>query len=224
MANSTNVNNNENEQGNITTANDLAEMLNGNYRTVRKILERMADNNEIKTTTTKRANRDIIAYYVSNTTTKRVQAELKAIRKGKNSLAHGNNTNANANVQNAQVTSNKSVNAYTVQNNANEVANVKMYEVMKENKMLEYELKEVKDAHKRDKDRVVMLEADLRVAESNLKLIEYKRTAFESENAKLTQEKEKLEKGLYKRNITIAVLSAFILVILTVITTVLLVR
>jgi len=217
----TKMNNEENLQGTLMTANDVANLLHANYRTVRKILEEKRITGELKEGTLTRANRQTIAYYINNSTIKSLNATLKDIKTHKRTFA---DTKQNTNVTNSN--NNGSIAPNNTPTNAIEFeqANVKIYEVMKKNNELENTVNKLESELKDKEIERVKIESDLYKAQADIKLIEDKQKTFEGENSRLTQELKLKEKSINQRNITIIVLSAFLLIILTVLTTIMLMR
>lgn len=201
-----------NTNPNLATANDLAKMLNANYRTVLKILTSMVESGNVETQQIKKNNRSVLAYLYSNDTIKALQAELKAIRKGKRvivqNVAHNINTNA-INADNTSITAPANTN--------NEI--VTIYEVTKRNNELENQIKTLKLEKKDLEVDKTKMESELYKLQGEYKLIELKQSDFESENAKLNQTLTALNKTLNIQSRVIIGLSTVLIISLTVIAT-----
>ena len=50
------------------TANDIAKITGGNYRTVKRVLAKMVEEKSITSTTILKNNREVEAYYTTNNT------------------------------------------------------------------------------------------------------------------------------------------------------------
>ena len=59
---------------NTLTANDIAKITGGNYRTVKRVLEKMVEDKALTSTVVKKNNREVEAYYTTNNTIKSIQA------------------------------------------------------------------------------------------------------------------------------------------------------
>lgn len=198
---------------NFATANDFANMLNGNYRTVSKILQRMADNKEIEFKTVKKNNRNVTAYLYNNSTIKTIQAELVAIRKGKKNIAYNDNANTNANVS-------KSDSKKSIGSNIQNTENVTIYEVTKANNELENKNKDLEIRLNRLEIEKQKIEIDYSKLQSEMKYIEDKSKSHEAEIAKLTQENTALDNTIKTQNKVILTLSTVIIVSLTILITI----
>jgi len=201
-----------NTNPNLATANDLAKMLNANYRTVLKILTSMVESGNVETQQIKKNNRSVLAYLYSNDTIKALQAELKAIRKGKRVIVQNVAHNINTNTINADNT-----NITTSANTNNEI--VTIYEVTKRNNELENQIKTLKLEKKDLEVDKTKMESELYKLQGEFKLIELKQSDFESENAKLNQTLTALNKTLNIQSRVIIGLSTVLVIGLTVIAT-----
>lgn len=208
------MNKEEDLQGTLMTANDVANLLHGNYRTVRKILEDLRITGEVKEGSVIRANRSTIAYYLNNSTIKRINAHLKDIRNRKTTIVDKKQSANDTNVSN-----NKVIGLVSAGTNApsDSDTNVKIYEVMRENNELQNKLKELENNYSKEHEKAVKLEADLYKAQSDIKLIEDKRQTVEADNAEkeqkitvLKSEKEELQKNISDKNKIIIALASII--------------
>jgi predicted nuclease with TOPRIM domain len=123
-------------------------------------------------------------------------------------------------VANALNTDNRGI----IENSAAEVPNVKFYEVMKENAELTKELDKLKTDMQTKINENVRLDADLTVAKSELKYITDKSSSMEAAYSEQKLEVERLNKVIRNRNFALICLGAVLLIILTVASTIALMK
>ena len=198
---------------NFATANDLANMLNANYRTVSKILLEMSENKEVESTKIKKNNREVVAYLYNNDTIKAVQGRLRQIRKGKKTIVQRHNTITNTNASNLNIATN------TVASDANE-ANLTIFNITKQNNELENQIKALEFEKKDLQMEKTKIESDLYKLQSDYKLIEMKQQTFESENGRLNQNVADLQLQISKKDKIILFLTSIIVIALTVVLTI----
>ena len=197
---------------NFATANDFTKMLNGNYRTVSRILSDMEEKGLVKTSTVKKNNREFKAYSYDNTTIKAIQAELKAIRKGKTGLVQSSKNNNNV----AGANTNSASNLPVAEDDPNIV---KIYEVTKRNNELENKINTLEIEKKNLEIKNTQIQGDLWKLEGEYKLIEMKQSNFESKNAELNQTIAAQKKTLNVQSKVIITLGTTLLIIATILTT-----
>lgn len=208
------------EDYNIWTANDIAKITGGNYRTVKRILSEKEQNQEITSTTINKNNRIVQAYYVNNSTIKSIQSVLRDIRNKSKQVA------PTANVQISTTSYKNNNNNDFAQNTTNE-ENVTIYEVInlqKKNNELENQIVKLKLEIKDLEMRNTVLDSDNKVKDKELLLITDKSKEFEKNYFEKVQEIQNLQNDMKRRNILLIVLSAIILIAVTIISTIALIR
>lgn len=194
---------------NFATANDFANMLNANYRTVLKILVAMSENKEVETKRITKNNREVDAYSYNNDTIKRIQQRLKEIKKGSRTIVQKLNTTQSTNVLNSDIKRNTTAFDTTSQN-------VTIYEVTKKNNELENQIQALEFEKKDLEMKNVKTESELLKLQSEYKLIEMKQQTFESENSRLSQSISALEGKLAQKNRLILILASVLGIVFTV--------
>lgn len=205
---------------NTLTANDIAKITGGNYRTVKRVLEKMVEDKTLTSTIIKKNNREVEAYYTTNSTIKSIQATLKGIRNSLKQIAPPTITTVNTN-------------AYKVNNNdiiapnTTDDENVTIREVIDlqkrnnelENQIVKLQL-EVKDLEMRN----TVLDSDNKMKDKDILLITDKSKEFEKNYFEKVQEVQQLQRDVKHRNILLLVLFALILVALTIAGTIYFIR
>ena len=210
MANDTkHANNNENQVFTVFTANEVANTLGENYKSVAKILNTLATQGKIDVTEKLVNNRPLKGYCLS------IQ-DLQEVKSRFLKEKHLSSAKSTANIKMA-------VNALSVDNinqSGEEFAentNVKFYEVLKENAELTRQISELKQNVQEKISENVRLDADLSMARSELKFITDKSATMESAWAQEKQRAEALEKVVKSRNVQLIITGAVLLVVVVVI-------
>lgn len=205
---------------NTLTVNDIAKITGGNYRTVKRILEQMTTNNELTSTEILKNNREVIAYYTTNDTIKRIQAKLKAIRNNNKAIAQPTIANVNTISDNIN-------NSNDIAGSVNDKENVTIYEVInlqKKNNELENQIVKLKLEVKDLEMRNTVLDSDNKLKDKDILLITDKSKEFEKNYFEKVQEVQQLQSVIRYRNIALLVLLAIILVVITIASTIALVK
>lgn len=205
---------------NTLTVNDIAKITGGNYRTVKRILEQMTANNELTSTEILKNNREVIAYYTTNDTIKRIQAKLKAIRNNAKAIAQPTIANVNTISDNIN-------NSNDIAGSANDKENVTIYEVInlqKKNNELENQIVKLKLEVKDLEMRNTVLDSDNKLKDKDILLITDKSKEFEKNYFEKVQEVQQLQSVIKYRNIALLVLSAIMLIVATIATTITLIK
>jgi len=208
------------EDYNVWTANDIAKITGGNYRTVKRILLEKENNNEITSTSVSKNNRIVQAYYVNNNTIKSIQVALKDIRNKSKQIA------PTVNVSNNTISYKDNKDGEVV-HNANDKENVTIYEVInlqKKNNELENQIVKLKLEVKDLEMRNTVLDSDNKVKDKELLLITDKSKEFEKNYFEKVQEIQNLQEHLKHRNILLIVLSAIMLIVITIASTIAFIR
>lgn len=214
----------------LLTLNQVAEITGGHYQTIKKIVERMADNNEVEIGSVYRQNREFKAYRLNNLKIAEIQTELKRVKSSLKPLK----MHVNADSVNGENVVNKRniFNIDSIAENDNikmleNASNVKFYEVVKKNNELENKISML-EATIKDKDielanqkmqltsENTQLQAELYKVQADVKLITDKSTTMESAWAEEKLKVKDLQKKVNDRNIALLVLSAVILVVVAV--------
>lgn len=205
---------------NTLTANDIAKITGGNYRTVKRVLEKMVEDKTLTSTIIKKNNREVEAYYTTNNTIKSIQATLKGIRNNIKQIAPPTITTVNTN-------------AYKVNNNdiiapnTTDDENVTIREVIdlqKRNNELENQIVKLKLEVKDLEMRNTVLDSDNKMKDKDILLITDKSKEFEKNYFEKVQEVQQLQRDVKHRNILLLVLFALILVALTIAGTIYFIR
>ena len=205
---------------NTLTANDIAKITGGNYRTVKRVLEKMVEDEALSSTTIKKNNREVEAYYTTNNTIKIIQATLKGIRNNIKQIAPPTITTVNANTY-------KVNNNDVIAPNTTDDENVTIREVIDlqkrnnelENQIVKLQL-EVKDLEMKN----TVLDSDNKMKDKDILLITDKSKEFEKNYFEKVQEVQQLQRDVKHRNILLLVLFAVILVALTIAGTIYFIR
>ena len=205
---------------NTLTANDIAKITGGNYRTVKRVLEKMVEDKTLTSTIIKKNNREVEAYYTTNTTIKSIQATLKGIRNNIKQVAPPTITTVNTNAY-------KFNNDNIIAPNTNDDENVTIREVIDlqkrnnelENQIVKLQL-EVKDLEMKN----TVLDSDNKLKDKDILLITDKSKEFEKNYFEKVQEVQQLQRDVKHRNILLLVLFALILVALTIAGTIYFIR
>lgn len=205
---------------NTLTANDIAKITGGNYRTVKRVLEKMVKDKTLTSTIIKKNNREVEAYYTTNSTIKSIQATLKGIRNSLKQIAPHTITTVNTN-------------AYKVNNNdiiapnTNEDENVTIREVIelqKKNNELENQIVKLKLEVKDLEMKNTVLDSDNKMKDKDILLITDKSKEIEKNYFEKVQEVQQLQRDVKHRNILLLVLFAVILIAVTIAGTITFIR
>lgn len=205
---------------NTLTANDIAKITGGNYRTVKRVLEKMVEDEALSSTTIKKNNREVEAYYTTNNTIKIIQATLKGIRNNIKQIAPPTITTVNANTY-------KVNNNDVIAPNTTDDENVTIREVIdlqKRNNELENQIVKLKLEVKDLEMRNTVLDSDNKLKDKDILLITDKSKEFEKNYFEKVQEVQQLQRDVKHRNILLLVLFALILVALTIAGTIYFIR
>lgn len=203
------ANNNENQIFTVFTANEVANTVGENYKSVAKILNTLATQGKIDVTEKLVNNRPLKGYCLSIQDLQEVKSRFL---KEKHLSGAKNTTNIKM-----------AVNALSVDNTNQsgeefaENTNVKFYEVLKENAELTRQISELKQNVQEKISENVRLDADLSMARSELKFITDKSATMESAWAAEKQRAEALEKVVKSRNVQLIITGAVLLVVVVVI-------
>ena len=209
-------NNKENAEKMILTANEVANTVGENYKSVVKMLDTLATNGEI----------DVTEKHVNNRALKGYVVRLSDIQNIKSKFLSKKHSEKVVNEALRKMRANDMITDISedISNNLENSTNVKFYEVMTENSDLKRELSEIKESMQKVKNENVQLNADLTVARSEVKFIEDKSKTVEADNSRQRLEIERLQKVVNNRNIALLLLGAVLLVIVAVGLTLTLVR
>ena len=205
---------------NTLTANDIAKITGGNYRTVKRVLEKMVEDKTLTSTIIKKNNREVEAYYTTNNTIKSIQATLKGIRNNIKQIAPPTITTVNANTY-------KVNNNDVIAPNTTDDENVTIREVIdlqKRNNELENQIVKLKLEVKDLEMRNTVLDSDNKLKDKDILLITDKSKEFEKNYFEKVQEVQQLQRDVKHRNILLLVLFALILVALTIAGTITFIR
>lgn len=208
--------NNKNKELMTLTANELANALGENYKSVQKMLNILATSGEIEVSEKVVNNRTLKGYKVSIDDIQRIKLRFnpkKHLQNQENPIKLQMLENGNYNANTAE----------KLEENTNGI-NVKFYEVVQKNAELTKEVEKLRKDIQEKTNTNVRLDADLTVAKSELKFIEDKSKTYENSYNEKRLEVEKLNKVVKSRNIALIALGAVFLVFLTVVLTVMLVR
>lgn len=205
---------------NTLTANDIAKITGGNYRTVKRILGKMLADNLITSTNISKNNREVVAYYTNNSTIKAIQGELKAIRNSAKAIV-------------TPATSIDNTNAYNISNNktiapsTNDNENVTIYEVInlqKKNNELENQIIKLKLEVKDLEMKNTVLDSDNKMKDKDILLITDKSKEFEKNYFEKVQEVKDLQTIVKRKNNIVIVLSAIMLIACTIACTIAIIK
>lgn len=218
----------------LLTLNQVAEITGGHYQTIKKIIERMADNNEVEIGSVYRQNREFKAYRLNNLKIAEIQTELKRVKSSLKPLKTHVNAN-NKNGENAVYKSKIVDIANVVENDSvkmlENASSVKFYEVVKKNNELENKIsmleatikdKDIELANQKSKltSENTQLQAELYKVQADVKLITDKSSTMEAAWAEEKLKVESLQKQLSNRNIALIILGAIILTLATIFITI----
>lgn len=220
------------------TLNQITDLTGGHYQTIKKIVEKMVVKGDIVTGSVVRKNRTFPAYKLNHKNIAEIQIMLKEIKSSSKPVKVNENVigkyGANATSKTvSNIVSNSSENE-PVKMNENE-SNVKIYEVTKHNNELENRIK-VLEAENKDlqlakvnevsaiNNEKVKIESELYKAQADLKLIEDKSKTMEAAYSEQKLEVERLNRVVRNRNFALICLGAVLLIILTVASTIALIK
>lgn len=193
---------------------ELSQATGKNYRTLKKILEALQEKNQIATNVRTGVNgKEVVLYDINQDTINSLNLYFDSLKSDKDILL----ARTSAHIQEATSDNIPSIDDY--KKIIKEAINARDTIVNLNGKITEL------------KNYNVRLESDLKVANSEIKLISERKNTVEAEHARLQQElntsnitKAELERGIKRRNIAILVLSTLILIALTISGTILLIR
>ena len=205
---------------NTLTANDIAKITGGNYRTVKRVLEKMVEDKTLTSTIIKKNNREVEAYYTTNSTIKSIQATLKGIRNSLKQIAPPTITTVNTN---AYKVNNNDIIAPNTTDNEN-VTIREVIDLQKRNNELENQIVKLKLEVKDLEMRNTVLDSDNKMKDKDILLITDKSKEFEKNYFEKVQEVQQLQMDIKHRNILLLVLFAVILVAVTIAGTITFIR
>lgn len=197
----------DNSEKMTLTANEVANAVGENYKSVAKMLKILATNGDIEVAEKLVNNRALRGYRMS----------IADIQTVKGRFIEQKHLSDNQKLVIKQMLKNASISSKDTQidTTTQEDTNVKIYEVMQENANLKNELSELKTNLQTMKNENVQLNADLTVERSKVKFIEDKSNTIEADNSRQRQEIQQLQKVVRNRNIALMILGAILLMILT---------
>lgn len=183
---------------------ELSQMTGKNYRTLKKILIALQEKNQIVTKTKTGANgKEVTLYNINQEISEFLCSYFDNLKSDKEVLL----ALASEHIQEGAITTTPSVDDY--KRVINEATNARVTIANLNNKITEL------------KNTTVRLEADLKVAQSEVKLLTVKKDIFEPENARLQQELNKVNEAVAKKTTTIhALLGGLMFLIMFVLFTV----
>ena len=214
---------------NIYTINSLVAVLQCNRRTIQKRLDR----GNFPITSVRLNNRDYTGYIITKDELEKIDFEIKANKQGVVTPVKRNNDKVvkvtPVNVQSSVNQEKTDITAsYTndMLRNVTEIINQKT-ELENETKDLKLQITQMEKAHmlevKELTDRYNMLAFDNKDLKNKVLMIEDKQTFVEGKVAELTQDNTRLSNTIKTKDKTIIILSAVILVFITVLSTLLIV-
>lgn len=214
----------------LCTLNEICRTVGGNYKTVQKIVNEMVGKNLLEVGTVNIQNRDYTAYYVDGTIFRKIQNDLKDIKKNAvqvrkiAQVQSGINTNNGVQISDFIKNDIKSVdNLNILKQNADLAHKVEMLEARNKELELEklHELSKLREEQAKEiaviNGEKVQLQADNYKLQADIKLIEDKSSSMESAWAQEKQRAEALEKVVKSRNIQLIITGAVLLVVIVVI-------
>ena len=213
MTNARKSSNNTNNKELVTlTANEIANALGENYKSVQKMLNSLATSGEIEVTEKTVNNRVLKGYKVS----------IEDIQKIKTRFTPKGHLSKKENGINLQMLTNAQDRLIKEENKEEFTndTNIKIYEVMTKNSELKEENEKLKKDLQEKINSNTRLDADLAIAKSELKFIEDKQKTFENAYSEQKLENEKLQKVIKNKNLALLALGAVFLVFLTIVLTI----
>lgn len=214
----------------LCTLNEICRTVGGNYKTVQKIVNDMVEKNLLEVGTVNIQNRDYTAYYVDGTIFRKIQNDLKDIKKNTvqvrkiAQVQSGINTNNDVHITDFIKNDIKSVdNLNILKQNADLSHKVEMLEARNKELELEklHELSKLREEQAKElaviNGEKVQLQADNYKLQADIKLIEDKSATMESAWAEEKQRAEALEKVVKSRNVQLIITGAVLLVVVVVI-------
>lgn len=214
----------------LCTLNEICRTVGGNYKTVQKIINNMVEKNLLEVGTVNIQNRDYTAYYVDGTIFRKIQNDLKDIKKNTAQVRKiaqvqsGINTNNDVHITDFIKNDMKSVdNLNILKQNADLSHKVEMLEARNKELELEklHELSKLREEQAKElaviNGEKVQLQADNYKLQADIKLIEDKSSTMESAWAAEKQRAEALEKVVKSRNVQLIITGAVLLVVVVVI-------
>lgn len=214
----------------LCTLNEICRTVGGNYKTVQKIVNDMVEKNLLEVGTVNIQNRDYTAYYVDGTIFRKIQNDLKDIKKNTAQVRKiaqvqsGINTNNDVHITDFIKNDIKSVdNLNILKQNADLSHKVEMLEARNKELELEklHELSKLREEQAKElaviNGEKVQLQADNYKLQADIKLIEDKSSTMESAWAQEKQRAEALEKVVKSRNVQLIITGAVLLVVVVVI-------
>ena len=202
-------NNTENKEFGVFTANEVANTLGENYKSIAKALNTLATQGKI----------NVAEKYVNNRPLKGYCLSISDLQEIKSRFIKDKHLSGSKNESNVKMVANAlfADKISQLSDNISDDTNVKIYEVMKENADLTKEISELKQSIQEKTNENVRLDADLSMARSELKFITDKSTSMESAWAAEKQRAEALEKVVKSRNVQLIITGAVLLVVIVVI-------
>lgn len=214
----------------LCTLNEICRTVGGNYKTVQKIVNDMVEKNLLEVGTVNIQNRDYTAYYVDGTIFRKIQNDLKDIKKNTvqvrkiAQVQSGINTNNDVHITDFIKNDIKSVdNLNILKQNADLSHKVEMLEARNKELELEklHELSKLREEQAKElaviNGEKVQLQADNYKLQADIKLIEDKSKTMESAWAEEKQRAEALERVVKSRNVQLIITGAVLLVVVVVI-------
>ena len=214
----------------LCTLNEICRTVGGNYKTVQKIVNDMVEKNLLEVGTVNIQNRDYTAYYVDGTIFRKIQNDLKDIKKNTAQVRKiaqvqsGINTNNDVHITDFIKNDIKSVdNLNILKQNADLSHKVEILEARNKELELEklHELSKLREEQAKElaviNGEKVQLQADNYKLQADIKLIEDKSSTMESAWAQEKQRAEALEKVVKSRNVQLIITGAVLLVVVVVI-------
>ena len=180
----------------------------------------MVEDKTLTSTIIKKNNREVEAYYTTNSTIKSIQATLKGIRNSLKQIAPPTITTVNTN---AYKVNNNDIIAPNTTDNEN-VTIREVIDLQKRNNELENQIVKLKLEVKDLEMRNTVLDSDNKMKDKDILLITDKSKEFEKNYFEKVQEVQQLQMDIKHRNILLLVLFAVILVAVTIAGTITFIR
>ena len=214
----------------LCTLNEICRTVGGNYKTVQKIVNDMVEKNLLEVGTVNIQNRDYTAYYVDGTIFRKIQNDLKDIKKNTvqvrkiAQVQSGINTNNDVHITDFIKNDIKSVdNLNILKQNADLSHKVEMLEARNKELELEklHELSKLREEQAKElaviNGEKVQLQADNYKLQADIKLIEDKSRTMESAYSEQKLKVEALEKVVKSKDRQLLITGAVLLVVIVVI-------
>ena len=214
----------------LCTLNEICRTVGGNYKTVQKIVNDMVEKNLLEVGTVNIQNRDYTAYYVDGTIFRKIQNDLKNIKKNTvqvrkiAQVQSGINTNHDVHISDFIKNDIKSVdNLNILKQNADLSHKVEILEARNKELELEklHELSKLREEQAKElaviNGEKVQLQADNYKLQADIKLIEDKSRTMESAYSEQKLKVEALEKVVKSKDRQLLITGAVLLVVIVVI-------